>query len=387
MLVVFKCARGLAAVIVVTAVVTACGGGASSGVTEVDAMSSSGAETGANDPQLQVPSESCAAAPMVDQGRFTGTLRDRGPDPGLGGVCGGGGPDVFLRVEVPVRADLRVEAHGVGFTARVSLAPPGCQKAPMLVCDGNGVAELEDLSEGTVVTLAIGAEAELFAGLSGVAVKEGEPDPLAFTVDVGMRRVLAAGEVCMPAARGRCGAGTLCLPASTGGDTDTDTGADTDTDGDASMWTCTPLVGNGCIDPEEAAVALVDGVGSVSVDPDQPQSDVHQHSCTGAGMRERVLRLTMPADLGPQDSLELRVESPEVGLAVRAPGCLASDELACMAPRPYGARVVIAAPDELRQAGVAPYVFVELPEPGVLGEPVLVQLRKVQRAPPVSAGN
>ncbi len=385
MLVVFKRARGLVAVVAVTAVV-ACGGGASGGTTEVDAMSSSGDESGANDPQLQVPSESCAAAPMVEQGRFAGTLRDRGPDPGLGGVCGGGGPDVFLRVEVPVRADLRVEARGVGFTARVSLAPPGCQKAPMLVCGGSGVAELEDLSEGTVVTLAIGAEAELFAGLSGVAVKEGEPDPLGFTVDVGMRRVLAAGEVCMPAVRGRCGAGTLCLPAGTGADMDTDMGADTDV-GDASMWTCTPMVGNGCIEPEEVAVQLVDGVGSIIIDPDQPQSDVHQHSCTGAGMRERVLRLTMPADLGPQDSLELRALGPEVGLAVRAPGCLASDELACMAPRPYGARVVIAAPDELRQAGVAPYLFVELPEPGVLAEPVLVQLRKVQRAPPVSAGN
>ncbi|MBA3549729.1 MAG: hypothetical protein H0T76_24890 [Nannocystis sp.] len=384
MLVVFKCARGLAAVVAVTAAVMACGSGASSGSSEVDAMmSSSGDETGANDPQLQVPSESCAAAPMVEQGRFAGTLRDRGPDPGLGGVCGGGGPDVFLRVEVPVRADLRVEARGVGFTARVSLAPPGCQKAPMLVCGGSGVAELEDLSEGTVVTLAIGAEEALFAGLSGVAVKEGEPDPLGFTVDVGMRRVLAAGEVCMPAARGRCGAGTLCLPVS-------DTDADTDMDGDSSMWTCTPLVGNGCIDPEEVAVDLVDGVGSVSIDPDQPHSDVHRHSCTGAGMRERVLRLVMPADLGPQDSLELRVGGPDVGLvglAVRAPGCLASDELACMAPRPYGARVVIAAPDQLRQAGVAPYLFVELPEPGVLGEPVLVLLRKVQRAPPVSAGN
>src|SRR5690606_23305323 len=110
---------------------------------------------------------------------------------------------------------------------------------------------------------------------------------------------------------------------------------------------------------------LVDGVGSIVVDPDQPQSDGHRHSCTGAGTRERVLRLTMPNDLGPRDSLELRVDEPEVGLAVRAPGCLASEELACMAPRPSGAQVVIAAPELLRQAGVAPYLFVELPEPGV----------------------
>jgi len=30
---------------------------------------------------------------------------------------------------------------------------------------------------------------------------------------------------------------------------------------------------------------------------------------------------------------------------------------------------------------------VELPEPGVLDEPVLVRVRKVLRAPPVSAGS
>jgi hypothetical protein len=98
----------------------------------------------------------------------------------------------------------------------------------MLVCDGSGVAGLEDLGAGTVVTLAIGAEPELFTSLSGVAVPEGEPDPLGFTVDVGMRRVLAAGEVCMPPSRGRCGAGTLCLPEISTTDTDTDTDGDDD---------------------------------------------------------------------------------------------------------------------------------------------------------------
>jgi len=382
-----KLARSVAALVAVAAVValalTACGGGASgSGSVDVGEMSSGGDETGVNDPQLQVPSESCAAAPAVGQGRFAGTLRDRGSDPALDGVCGGGGPDVFLRVEVPVRADLRVEARGVGFTARVGLAPPGCQKAPMLVCDGSGVAELEDLSEGTVVTLAIGVDPEVFATLSGVAVAEGEPDPLAFTVDVGMRRVLAAGEACMPDVRGRCGAGTLCLPAISAADTDSDGEAD-----ENSPWTCTPVAGAGCLDPEDVAVQLLAGVGSISVDPEQPQGDVHRHSCTGADMRERVLRLTMPTELGPHDSLEIRVERPEVGLALRAPGCLASDELACMAPRPSGAQVVIAEPRALRQAGVDPYLFVELPEPGVLEEPVQVQLRRVPRALPTSAGN
>ncbi len=380
MLVVLKLARWFAAVVAVMAA-PACGGGAGgSGTSDVGEVSSSGEDTGANDPQLQVPSESCAEAPAVGPGRFAGTLRDRGPDPGLGGVCGGGGADAFLRIEVPVRADLRIEARGVGFTPRVSLAPPGCLKAPMLVCDGNGLAALEDLSEGTVVTLAIGVDPAVFATLSGVVVAEGEPDPLAFTVDVGMQRVLAAGEVCMPEVLGRCGTGTMCMQAISAADTE----AEPDED---SAWTCMPVAADGCMDPEEVVVALVDGVGSIAVDPDLPQTDGHRHSCTGVGMRERVLRLTMPAELGPQDSLEISVLQPEVGLALRAPGCLASDELDCMGPRPSGAQVVIAAPQQLRQAGVAPYLFVELPEPGVLDEPVLVRVRKVLRAPPVSAGS
>jgi hypothetical protein len=375
-----KLARWFAAVVAVMAA-PACGGGAAgSGSSEVGEVSSSGETTGANDPQLQVPSEGCAEAPAVGPGRFTGTLRDRGPDPALGGVCGGGGADAFMRIEVPVRADLRVEARGVGFTPRVSLAPPGCLKAPMLVCDGDGVAALANLSEGTVVTLAIGVDPAVFAALSGVVVAEGEADPLAFTVDVGMRRVLAAGEVCMPEVLGRCGTGTICMPAISTADTEAEA------DGDPA-WTCTPVAGDGCMDPEEVVVQLVDGAGSIAVDPDLPQTDAHRHSCTGAGMRERVLRLTMPAELGPQDSLEISVLQPEVGLALRAPGCLASDELDCMAPRPSGAQVVIVAPGQLGQAGVAPYLFVELPEPGVLGEPVLVRLRRVLRAPPVSAGS
>lgn len=374
-------ARWFAVLVVMTAAAAvACGGGASgSGPSEAGDTSSGGDETAANDPQLQVPSETCSAAPVVGQGRYAGTLRDRGPDPALDGVCGGGGPDVFLRVEVPMRADLQVEAIGVGFTPRVSLAPPGCLKAPMLVCDDRGVAGLDDVSEGTEVTLAIGVDPAVFTTLSGVAPKEGEPDPLAFTVDVGMRRVLAAGEVCMPEVRGRCGAGTLCLPEISAADTDTGGEAD-------APWTCTPAEGDGCIDPEQVTVQLVDGVASIVIDPDLPQTDVHHHSCTGVGMRERVLRLMLP-ELDPQDTLQLHVAQAEVGLALRAPGCLAGDELACMAPRPSGAQIVLDAPEQLRQAGVAPYLFVELPEPGVLDEPVIVTLRRVLRAPPVSAGH
>lgn len=353
------------------------GGGGGAGDGDVGSSTGGGTTGEAPGPELQSPSELCAEAPAVGPGRFAGNLRDRAADPGLGGVCGGGGPDVFLRVEVPVRADLRVEARGVGFTPRVSLAPVGCQAAPMLACGADGVAGLEDLAEGTVVTLAIGADPQMFADMSKTAAPVEGEDPLDFVVDVAMQRVLAAGEVCLPAARGRCAAGTLCLQEQLAEDTDTDTDGELD-----ERWVCTPLDADSCADPKDVAVTLVDGVGTLVVDPEQPQSDAHRHSCTGDGTRERVLRLRLPAGLGALDSLQIRVEEHEVGLALRAPGCLGSDELACVAPSPAGAQVTIAAPDELQRAGVAPYLFVELPDPGVLAEPVQVHLRRVLRAPP-----
>ena len=150
-------------------------------------------------------------------------------------------------------------------------------------------------------------------------------------------------------------------------------------------WVCTDVPANRCEDPERVMVQLVDDDGAVSVDPDQPQTDVYSHSCTGQGTRERVLRLTLPAALADsvQHSLQIWTEQPEIGLALRAPGCLASDELDCSPPSPAGSQVTIAAPDELLRSGVQPYLFVELPEPGVLSGPVTLHLRRVLRGPPV----
>ena len=363
-----------------------CGAGGGGAGEESGGSSTTGETEGPPSPELQAPTDLCPDAPEVGQGRFVGNLRERAADPGLGGVCGGGGPDVFLRIEVPVRADLRVEARGVGFTPRVSLAPVGCLAAPMLACGADGVAALADLAAGTAVTLAIGADPKLFAAMNKTAAPDDGEDPLDFVVDVAMVRVLAVGEVCLPAPRGRCAAGTLCLPERRVADTDTDTDTDTDSDGgdaEGERWECTKLVGDSCVDPEDVTVQLVDGVGTLTVDPEQPQSDAHHHSCTGDGTRERVMRLHLPAQLGPFDSLQIRVDEREVGLAVRAPGCLASDELACAAPSPAGAQVTIVAPDELQRSGVAPFLFVELPEPGVLTSPVRLHVRRVLRAPPV----
>ena len=360
----------------------ACGGAGGGGGGEEGGGASTGGDTEAQpDNDAEVPSEDCAGAPAVAQGSFAGSLRGRTPDPVIGGVCGGGGPDVFLRVEVPLRADLRVEARGNGFTPRVSLAPVGCLSGPMLTCGANGVVELADLEAGTMVNLAIGVDEETFAQLGELPLPDDGTDPLGFVVDVGMTRVLARGEACRPAARGRCAAGSLCLQQVLVADTEDPEDID---DADA-VWSCTPLEGDHCIDPERVAVQLVDGDGTLIIDPDVPQSDAHHHSCTGEGTRERLLRLRLPGGLGVHSSLQIRTERPEIGLALRAPGCLASEETACAPPSPAGSQVTIAAPDELQRAGVEPYLFVEMPEPGVLTEPVILHLRRVLHAPPVGS--
>jgi hypothetical protein len=326
------------------------------------------------------PSDECSAAPAVAQGRFSGTLRDCSPDPVIGGVCGGGGPDVFLQIAVPLRADLRVEARGNGFTPRVSLAPLGCLAAPMLACGADGIASLTDLAEGTVIDLAVGVDEASFRTLSDVGAPIDGDDPLGFVVDVAMTRVLATGEVCLPAARGRCSSGALCMPELHTVDGD-------DKTQDDERWVCTDVPANRCDDPEQVTVQLVDDAATLMIDPDQPQTDAHRFSCTGEGTRERVLRLALPASQGPLDgvqySLQIWAVQPEIGLALRAPGCLASDELDCSPPSPAGSQVTIVAPDELQQAGVQPYLFVELPEPGVLTQPVTLHLRRVLRGPPV----
>jgi len=350
----------------------ACNGGGGGeaggdGEGETSAGSSTGMATeGAATPDEQVPSAACEDAPRAVQGRFSGTLRgdEKGPD--SGGVCGSGGPDRFLRVMVPARADVRVEARGNGFVPRVSLTPAGCVGSPRLVCSADGFAALDDVAEGTELVLTIGADPAVFTALVANEVPEDGTDPLGFVVDIGLGPVLVADEVCMPDVLGRCASGTLCMPPRA------------EDDG----WRCTALAGDSCADPERVSLTLEDGVGTLVVDPNLPQSDAHRHSCTGGGTRERVLQLRLPAGLRPQDALRIRSDRPEVGLAVRAPGCLGSDELDCGAPHMGGTQVMIEAPASLHAAEVMPYLFVELPEPGVLEDPVVLQVRVVLHAPP-----
>lgn len=294
--------------------------------------------------EAPAPADACDEALLVSQGRYRGNLREMKVDEPIGGVCGGAGPDAFFRVEVPVRADLRVAAHGVGFAPRLSLAPDDCLGGREITCAADGPLELPDLAAGTVLRLAIGVDAAVFSDLKQKPAPDDAVDPLSYDLDIGLVRVLAAGDVCEPASRGRCVAGTLCM-----------------TSAPAQPPECTTLPGDTCSTALRTPVVLSPaGEGALVIDPALPQTDAHASSCGGAGLRERVLQLDLPV-VPPARALEITVSRPDIGLAVRSPGCLATDEVACAAGTGAPARIVLDRLAARRAAGVAPYLFIELP--------------------------
>ncbi|MBZ5708786.1 hypothetical protein [Nannocystis pusilla] len=294
--------------------------------------------------EAPAPADACDNALLVTQGRYFGGLRELSAESPIGGVCGGGGPDGFLRVQVPVRADLRVAARGVGFAPHLSLAPDDCLGGREIACVAGAPLELRDLAGGTVLRLAVGIDEAVFSDLKQKPAPDDGPDPLSFELDIGLTRVLEAGEVCEPASRGRCVAGTMCLASKPG---------------DAPE--CTTLPADTCSTAMRTPVVLDDaGEGALVVDPAAPQTDAHAHGCGGDGLRERVLRLGLPAT-PPGRALEITVSRADVGLAVRTPTCLAADELACAAGTGGPARVVLGRLATMRAAGIEPYLFIELP--------------------------
>ncbi|PCC69535.1 hypothetical protein SAMN02745121_06342 [Nannocystis exedens] len=315
--------------------------------------------------EAPAPADACPDALLVSHGRYRGNLRAMKPDDATGGVCGGGGADGFLRVEVPVRADLRVAARGVGFVPRLSFAPDDCLGGREIACAADAPLELRDLAGGTVLRLAVGIDPTVFSDLKQKPAPEDDPDPLSFDLEIGLTRVLDAGEVCEPASRGRCVAGTLCMTSAPG-----------------EPPACTTLPADTCSTALRTPVVLGDaGEAALVVDPALPQTDAHAHSCGGAGLRERVLQLDLPA-VPPARALEITVSRPDVGLAVRTPGCLATDEVACAAGIGAPARVVIDRLAARRAAGIAPYLFVELPPDSERDPAFTLNLRLVPEPTP-----
>jgi hypothetical protein len=313
---------------------------------------------------VPVPSDVCEGAPLLTYGSYRGTLRSYESAPAPAGVCRGGGPDAFARVGAPVRADLHIEARGVGFAPRLSLAPDDCAPAREIACTAGGSLELRDLTAGTVVRVSVGADPDVFSDLNLQPAPDGAADPLEYDLDVAFTRVLAAGEACLPESRGRCADGTMCLASAEG-----------------SAHVCTTLPGDTCATAEHFTVVLDDdGKASATVDFAAPHTDAHRGGCTGAGRREHVLRLALPPS-PPERALAVRATRDDTGLAARAPGCLADEEVACAAPTAGGARVVIPRLATLRAAGVEPYLFVELPEPDAPGPPLVLEFSLVPEPP------
>ncbi|MCB9568784.1 MAG: hypothetical protein H6710_16475 [Myxococcales bacterium] len=331
-------ARGLAAALVLVAC-------APSSASTTDDAGESGATTSAEtegeDPTPPPPeaAASCVGAPEVGSGVFGGSLRGVEADPA--GVCGVGGPTTYLRVRAARDVDVHVKVNGAGFTPRLEIAPEGCIAGRALVCGEGGEVTLDDVAGGTLLVVAIGAAADEPA-LAAPPPAAGEPDPLDFTVDVGLQRILGLGEACLPESRGRCPNGAACLAPE---------GADPD---DSSAWVCALLDADTCASAEPWS--LEGPAGEIVVDASLPQTDAHVDSCGDPGTRERVLRLALAEDLPETASLLLKASSAAVGLAVRGPGCELDDEIACAPASADGAMVLVDGP----LAGAELFLLVEL---------------------------
>ncbi len=259
----------------------------------------------------------CAMAPSIGAGRYYGTLRGNAEE--LDGACGLGGPDGFFRLEVPRRSDIQLRGRGVGFLPRIGVMPHTCTTdwsfRTLLCAEGVG-AWLLDVPEGASLVVSVGIDPE-HPALEMPRPAEGS-DPLGFSMDVVLRNVLEVGEPCEPPGRGRCGAGTACLPVPPPID---------DPEAGPGPAVCTVLAGDTCATAIELPIAS--GVTTIELDPADLQTDAHVHSCGGGRRRERVLRLALPG-AGPH-RLGVRGNLPQVGLAVRAAGCLPEHEQACVA--------------------------------------------------------
>jgi hypothetical protein len=300
---------------------------------------------GSSTGEVYEPSEDatdqCELAPVIGAGRHHGSLRGNAPE--LSGACGLGGPDAFFRLAVPRRSDVWLQGYGAGFVPRVGVLPSTCTTdwaERTLACTEGVGTWLLDVAAGSSLVVSVGVD-EDHPVLDEPPPTEGV-DPLEFALDVELRNVLEPGEPCLPQGVGRCGSGTTCLAEPSPED---------DPDAAPRPAVCTAIPGDTC--QTAVVVPVATGVSMVEIDPAMPHTDAHAHSCVGARRRERVLRLELPG-AGPH-ALEIRCDHPDIGLAVRAPGCLVEDERGCVsdAPPPTVLAVEVSGPEA--------FLFVELP--------------------------
>ncbi len=290
------------------------------------------------------------------------TLRNATPS-AVGSSCGATGPIVFARVHVSGRVDLTLAARGERFDPRFAVLRPGCLPEPgeedgrVLACGHQLPVTLFDIGPDVELLVAIGI-AEDDPALALEVASAGEPDPLDFELEFSQRAVLSEGDGCGPD-RGRCEAGTVCLAVDVEG---------------VAQTRCVRPPADSCAQPGVLELPEPGSAISLSISPDEPHSDAHEHACTGWRRPDRVDRLELPATLPGDAALHVRADDPRVGLALRGPSCAPEDALACT-PSDGGSETILVWGGDgelsaLAQAGEAPLLFIELPRSDVGGEPV-----------------
>jgi len=299
-------ARALAAFGMIVCTVSGC---AEDGGEEADAPAPMQPETTGDDDNassssgdgfLEDGQDVCLSASAVTPGLYFSSLQ--GKRSSGGGACGEGGPDVFFRIAVEHRSDLRVSVVGDGFTPRVGVFANDCAarfEDSGLLCTSGVPGWVSDVPAGAELYVGVGAsQSEVDASGDG-----------AFRLDVEARAVLAVGEACSNEAWGRCEGGSTCaVPAGT-----------------LEPAVCVSIPGDRCANP--IAVDVDRGTTALSVQPGVGHTDAHRHTCGGDRIAERVYRLELPV---VSAEATLRIEGERVSvLAARGPTCLTDEERAC----------------------------------------------------------
>ena len=275
----------------------------------------------------EVGTDVCLSAPTVPPGRYEGTLAGKSAS---GGACGQGGPEVFFRIDVARRSDVRVSAQGDGYEPRLGVFGNDCA-IPFdeggLLCTSGTEGWVTDVPAGSDLYVALGATtADVDGSRTG-----------SYALEVSTRNVLSIGERCGPEAWGRCETGSVCLG------TDEEDGSDV----------CTEISGDRCGNPISLGVPR--GDSGVTIDKAEPHTDAHHHSCGGDRTADRVYQLELPS---VSDEAVLRISGEAVSaLAARAPTCLVEEERGCAASSDGTPSLELEGPLPRSM-----YLFVELPE-------------------------
>ncbi len=336
---------------------TGCPGGEQNATEGTTGGATTGTETETEtDTGVFVPrwDQVCELAPPIFSGVTPGTFHEVMSTPS--DFCGESLLPLFAYLDIDSRVDIEVEVSAVGFEPRVFVVPANCNFAQAACYEvGEQPLVLPDFQPGSRVQLAVAVPGD-HPELMMPAPDEG-PRNLDFEVVIGQYPVREVGERCGSKQEGRCAPGGVCQP--------------TDPENLDGLWMCVAASADDCSEPQVVEVST--DILTIELDPSL-QSDAHHHSCTGEGRPERVLAVELP--VAATDQQRLVVRSPDdVGIAIRAPGCLVDDEQVCVASaHPMATQAVLEGAmtaegfvglHALRVAGVRPLVFVELPAPGV----------------------